>query len=248
MPNQKNTLSGPERIALINALHAKYGEDNNWRHRLTYLRKKYLWLFFTYGAHFLKRTGDIFISFLMMVCLAPLMLIIALAIKITDGGPILYSTMRVGKWGKEFWFPKFRTMAIGADTQKTNLQSASIHTNPATFKLRDDPRVTKVGKILRKTSLDELPQLWCVLKGDMSLVGPRPPLPEEVQRYTLDERRRLDIKPGMTCIWQVSGRSEIPFDKQVQLDLQYIESQSIWLDIKLLLKTIPAVLFGRGAY
>jgi lipopolysaccharide/colanic/teichoic acid biosynthesis glycosyltransferase len=114
--------------------------------------------------------------------------------------------------------------------------------------MRHDPRITPLGRLMRKTSLDELPQLWNVLKGDMSLVGPRPHLPEEVAQYTLAQRRRLDVKPGITCIWQVSGRSEIPFSKQVDLDLEYIESQSLWLDFKILLQTIPAVLAGKGAY
>ena len=117
-----------------------------------------------------------------------------------------------------------------------------------TFKIKRDPRITWIGRILRKTSMDELPQLWCVLKGEMSLVGPRPPLPEEVSLYILQDRSRLDVTPGLTCIWQVSGRSEIPFSSQVKLDREYIESQSFWLDLKLLLKTIPAVILGRGAY
>jgi lipopolysaccharide/colanic/teichoic acid biosynthesis glycosyltransferase len=116
------------------------------------------------------------------------------------------------------------------------------------FKMKDDPRISRVGKILRRYSIDELPQLLNVLKGDMSLVGPRPPLPSEVELYTLAERRRLDVEPGITCIWQVSGRSEIPFDKQVELDIAYIDSQSVWGDVKLLLRTLPTVLKGRGAY
>jgi lipopolysaccharide/colanic/teichoic acid biosynthesis glycosyltransferase len=114
--------------------------------------------------------------------------------------------------------------------------------------MKDDPRVTKVGRVIRKTSIDELPQLWNVLKGDMSLVGPRPPVPQEVDQYSLSDRRRLEVIPGITCIWQVSGRSDIPFDQQVELDVQYIQSQSFWTDIKILLKTIPALLFGAGAY
>ena len=116
------------------------------------------------------------------------------------------------------------------------------------FKMKDDPPVTKVGRIIRKTSIDELPQLWNVLKGDMSLVGPRPPVPLEVDEYSLSDRRRLEVIPGITCIWQVSGRSDIPFDQQVELDVQYIQSQSFWTDIKILLKTVPALLFGTGAY
>jgi len=154
----------------------------------------------------------------------------------------------VGKWGKEFSFPKFRTMQVGAEQQKNHLKAQSTHPGDVTFKMKLDPRITFIGRFLRKSSLDELPQLWCVLKGDMSLVGPRPPLVEEVAKYTLAQRRRLDIAPGLTCIWQVSGRSELPFAQQVELDVAYIESQSLWLDIKLLLKTIPAILSGKGAY
>jgi hypothetical protein len=117
-----------------------------------------------------------------------------------------------------------------------------------TFKMKRDPRVTWIGRIIRKLSIDELPQLWCVLKGDMSLVGPRPPVPREVEEYSLSDRRRLDVKPGLTCFWQVQGRGNIPFPQQCRLDVEYIESQSLWLDIKLLVQTVPAVLLGRGAY
>ncbi|MFA6916031.1 MAG: sugar transferase [Parachlamydiales bacterium] len=244
----KPPLKGPERAALMNALYEKYAKKKTWGQHLTYLRKKYFWLLFVGGASLFKRFFDIIISIGMIVVSLPLFLIIALAIKLYDRGPIFYTANRVGKWGKEFRFVKFRTMEINADKKIDALQSQNIHLDPGTFKMKEDPRITPVGKILRRMSLDELPQLWCVLKGDMSLVGPRPPLPREVAHYTLNDRRRLDIKPGITCIWQVSGRSEIPFNKQVQLDLEYIESQSLWLDIVLLLKTIPAVLFGRGAY
>ena len=122
------------------------------------------------------------------------------------------------------------------------------HGQSVTFKMKKDPRITWIGRIIRRTSIDELPQLWCVLKGDMSLVGPRPPVPREVALYTLQDRRRLDVIPGLTCIWQVEGRGDIPFDEQVQMDMAYIESQSFWFDIKLLLKTVPAVLTGKGAY
>ena len=139
-------------------------------------------------------------------------------------------------------------MHIDAEQRKAALASQSKHGQSITFKMKSDPRVTWIGRIIRKSSLDELPQLWCVLKGDMSLVGPRPPLPEEVAKYSLAERRRLDIVPGLTCIWQVSGRSDIPFDQQVTLDLEYIQSQSFWVDVKILLRTVPAVILGRGAY
>ncbi|HON62207.1 MAG TPA: sugar transferase, partial [Deltaproteobacteria bacterium] len=168
--------------------------------------------------------------------------------KLTDRGPVLYWQTRVGKWGQEFWFPKFRSMCVDADKLREKILDQSHHKDSITFKMKHDPRITLVGRIIRKTSMDELPQLWNVLKGEMSLVGPRPPLPEEVDRYTLADRRRLDVKPGLTCIWQVSGRGDVPFAKQVEYDVQYIESQSLLLDLRLLLKTVTAVLTGRGAY
>lgn len=242
------TLKGTERIELFDELYKKYSSRTSFSKRFVYWRKKYSWIIIVEGTKFLKRLLDICISLFLLLIFGPLMLLIALLIKCNDGGPILFVTNRVGKWGKEFKFPKFRTMKVGADQMKESLLHKSDFKDEITFKMKQDPRITWIGKILRKTSLDELPQLWCVLKGDMSLVGPRPPLPMEVAYYTIEERRRLDIVPGLTCIWQVSGRSEIPFSKQVKLDIQYIESQSFWLDIKLLLKTIPAVIFGRGAY
>lgn len=143
---------------------------------------------------------------------------------------------------------KFRSMCADAERRKKELLDHNEMHGGIIFKMKSDPRVTRMGKIIRRGSLDELPQLWNVLKGDMSLVGPRPPVPPEVSRYSLGERRRLDVKPGITCIWQVSGRSQLPFQRQVELDVVYIESQTIWGDIKLLLKTVPAVLLGRGAY
>jgi lipopolysaccharide/colanic/teichoic acid biosynthesis glycosyltransferase len=143
---------------------------------------------------------------------------------------------------------KFRSMVINAEMLLEKLKNQNESEAGVIFKMKKDPRITKIGSFIRKTSIDELPQLWNVLKGDMSLVGPRPAIPGEVAEYTLDDRRRLDAVPGITCIWQVSGRSNIDFKGQVRLDTQYIESRSFWYDIVLLLKTIPAVLFGNGAY
>jgi lipopolysaccharide/colanic/teichoic acid biosynthesis glycosyltransferase len=137
---------------------------------------------------------------------------------------------------------------IDAEARKAALAKNNEMDGGVIFKMKHDPRITRVGRYIRRASIDELPQLWNVLKGDMSLVGPRPPVPSEVSQYTLSDRRRLEAKPGITCVWQVSGRSDIPFEQQVELDFAYIESQSLWMDIKLLLKTIPAVLLGRGAY
>ena len=183
-----------------------------------------------------------------MLALSPLFLLVALAIKITDRGPVLYWQTRVGQWGREFPFPKFRSMVMNADKLKDELLEQSDHGDSVTFKMKKDPRVTWIGRIIRKLSIDELPQLWCVAKGDMSLVGPRPPVTREVELYTLSDRRRLDVVPGLTCIWQVEGRGDIPFPEQVQMDVDYIESQSFWLDLKILFKTVPAVLTGKGAY
>lgn len=210
--------------------------------------KKWAWLAVTRGTLLLKRSLDIVVSLAMLVSLMPLFTVVALLIKLTDGGPVLYRQSRVGKWGREFAFPKFRSMRVNSESVRAAVDSQNIHGDGVTFKIKNDPRITWIGRIIRKTSIDELPQLWCVLKGEMSLVGPRPPLPREVARYTLADRRRLDITPGLTCIWQVSGRADIPFPRQVELDVKYIESQSLLLDFKLLLKTVPAVLLGRGAY
>jgi len=183
-----------------------------------------------------------------MLILAPLFGLIALAIKASDGGSVLFAQTRVGRGGKEFRFYKFRSMVPDADGLKQDLMEQNHLDGDLKFKLADDPRLTRVGRWLRKTSLDELPQLWNVLRGDMGLVGPRPPVPSEVALYTSYQLRRLCVRPGLTCIWQVSGRSELPFDAQVEMDLEYIRRRSLYLDLTLLIRTIPAVFFMRGAY
>lgn len=241
-------LKGIHRRQLLETLHQRYDPSSSFRVKLRYWRKKYLWLFFVEGTRAIKRGIDVILSLGLLIGLSPILFLIAIMIKWQDGGPILYRSTRVGKWGEEFSFPKFRTMVPHADAMRQELKEHNIHGDDIRFKMEKDPRVTRFGNFLRKSTLDEFPQLWSVLKGDMTFVGPRPPLPEEVESYTLEERRRLDAKPGLTCLWQVSGRSNIPFQDQVQLDIQYIESQSLWLDIKLILKTIPAILFGKGAY
>jgi lipopolysaccharide/colanic/teichoic acid biosynthesis glycosyltransferase len=195
-----------------------------------------------------KRALDVVASIAALVLASPLLMVVALLIKVTDGGPVLFWQTRVGMWGKPFRFPKFRSMVTNAEALRAQLMTANAHGKGITFKIKHDPRITWIGRFIRKTSIDELPQLWCVLKGEMSLVGPRPALVSEVQRYTLDDRRRLDTTPGLTCSWQVSGRSDIPFHEQCRLDVEYIEQQTVFADIKLLLKTIPAVITGRGAY
>ena len=197
-------------------------------------------------ALYIKRLMDILLSGLLLIILSPLFFIIAILIRITSKGPIFYEWNVVGLNKKPFKSWKFRTMVPNADQMKSDLQDYNIMKGPV-FKLKNDPRVTKIGIILRKYSLDELPQLWSVLKGDMSLVGPRPAGPPELERYESWHRRKLSIKPGITCLWQISGRNEInDFDEWVKLDFEYIENCSLWLDLKILLKTIPAVLTGTG--
>lgn len=194
-----------------------------------------------------KRTIDIVISLAGLILLAPIFLIIAAAIKFSSPGPVFYEWNVVGFNKKPFRSWKFRTMVVGADKIKAQLEALNEMKGPV-FKIACDPRITPVGKILRKFSLDELPQLWSVLKGDMSLVGPRPAGPHELTRYESWQRRKLSIKPGITCLWQVNGRNKITnFDEWVKLDLAYIDNWSLWMDCKILLKTIPVVIFGKGA-
>lgn len=195
----------------------------------------------------LKRALDIMVSALAILVLAPLLLAIALLVKVTSRGPVFYVQQRVGKAGEPFRMVKFRSMYQDAHDRRDEHLDDNIHEGPI-FKIRDDPRVTSVGRVIRRLSIDELPQLFNVLKGDMSLVGPRPPLPEEFLDYTDRERRRLLVKPGVTCIWQVSGRSDLDFHTWVDMDLEYIETWNLRLDLKLLAKTLPAVITGRGAY
>ncbi len=241
-----------QRIVLMEELYQKYGAAAGGPagliRQIRFWRKKYAWMIVVGGAKLLKRIIDVVASGFLMLCLWPIFLVVALCIKFTDGGPVLFWQTRIGLWGREFPFPKFRSMVVNAEALKDELLEQSDHEDSVTFKMKKDPRITWIGRIIRKLSIDELPQLWCVFKGDMSLVGPRPPVPREVAEYTLADRRRLDVIPGLTCIWQVSGRGDIPFNEQVELDVQYIESRSLWFDIKLLFSTIPAVLLGKGAY
>ena len=195
-----------------------------------------------------KRLLDIFGGLVGLILLTPLFIVVGIAIVIEDGWPIFYSQKRVGQYGRLFNFYKFRSMYRNADSMKDQLMAANESGDGVIFKMKDDPRVTRVGKFIRRFSIDEMPQFLNVLLGDISLVGPRPPVPREVAEYTLAERKRLHVKPGLTCLWQIQGRSEIPFKEQVRLDLQYIHSQSLWRDIMILIKTVPAVLLGRGAY
>ncbi|OGL47026.1 MAG: hypothetical protein A2W05_02615 [Candidatus Schekmanbacteria bacterium RBG_16_38_10] len=190
---------------------------------------------------------DIIASMILLIATSVVFLTSALAIKLTSKGPAFFRQKRVGMNGRIFTLYKFRTMFENAEAMKEKLAHLNEAEGPV-FKIKDDPRITKVGRWLRKLSIDELPQLWNVLKGDMSLVGPRPPVPSEVEKYERWQRRRLSMRPGITCIWQVEGRSGVDFTKWMEMDLEYIDNWSLGQDFKLLMKTIPAVLSSKGAY
>lgn len=200
------------------------------------------------GGDLLKRGFDILVSSVFLVLLSPLFALIAISVWVEDGGPIFFAQTRVGRFGRHFKMYKIRSMCLDAEEKLKDLLARNQHGEGITFKIKDDPRITRVGKWLRKYSFDELPQLLNVLLGDMSLVGPRPPVPREVAMYSLADRRRLAARPGITCIWQISGRSEIDFSGQVKLDVDYIERQTFWTDFAILARTVPAVLSGKGAY
>jgi len=210
--------------------------------------KLFAWEMTVNFAKVLKRSMDILFSLILITVLSPLLMLTSILIVLESRGPVIYVSRRVGKYGKEFGFFKFRSMVINADKVKDNLLTENEMSGGVIFKMKRDPRVTRVGRFIRRYSIDELPQLFNVLIGDMSLVGPRPGLPREVEEYSLTDRKRLDVTPGITCLWQVKGRSDIPFHQQVQLDNEYIQSQGFWSDMKILLMTIPAVITGKGAY
>ena len=195
-----------------------------------------------------KRILDVAVATGLLIVLSPLLALIGMLIKCDSPGPALFRQTRVGMGGRLFGMWKLRTFCVDAEKQQAELENMNEMHGGIIFKIKNDPRLTRMGRYIRKASIDEIPQLWNVLTGEMSMVGPRPPLPHEVERYLPSERKRLSVLPGITCIWQVSGRSEIPFKKQVEMDMAYIQSQSLWLDISLIIKTIPAVLSGRGAY
>jgi exopolysaccharide biosynthesis polyprenyl glycosylphosphotransferase len=198
------------------------------------------------AALLLKRVFDLVGSSIALVVFSPIMLAAAIAIKLQDGGPVLFAQERSGLYGRPFQVLKFRTMVVDAEKRRAALEAENEMDGPV-FKMKRDPRITRLGAFLRKSSIDEFPQFWNVFRGDMSLVGPRPPIPAEVAQYERWQMRRLSMKPGITCIWQVSGRNEIDFETWMKLDLQYIDAWSPWLDLKLILMTVPVVLLQRGA-
>ena len=196
---------------------------------------------------FAKRAMDILLSILAMFALSPLLLLVSIAIYLDDpkGSPIFIQN-RIGKDGKPFRFLKFRSMVVDAEARLKELQAKNEMDGPV-FKIRNDPRVTRIGRIIRRTSIDELPQLFNILRGDMSIVGPRPPLPREVEQYGPYEMQRLLVKPGLTCYWQARGRNDIKFHEWMELDMKYVYHHNLWVDIKLILLTARSVLTGRGA-
>lgn len=222
-----------------------------WRARML----RVAWLCAVRGALVLKRGLDIAVSLSALIILSPLLGIVALLIR-RDGGPVFFKQQRVGLLGQHFGMFKFRSMCVDAEAKLAALLAQNEKNGGVTFKMKNDPRITRIGRIIRKTSIDELPQLFNILKGDMSLVGPRPPVPREVALYTQEDRRRLLVKPGLTCLWQVGERSgglfevgdrnQIDFAEQVSLDVRYIEQQSLFRDLWIILKTVPAVLLGKG--
>jgi lipopolysaccharide/colanic/teichoic acid biosynthesis glycosyltransferase len=217
--------------------------------------KRLAWRWTIGSTAFLKRTIDIAAAGSILVILSPLLLAIMFLVR-RDGGPIFFKQNRVGLRGREFGMLKFRSMCVDAEAKLKELLAQNEKKDGVTFKIKNDPRITPMGRFIRKTCLDEVPQMINVLKGEMSLVGPRPPLPREVAVYSPEDRRRLLTTPGITCLWQigeregrlleVGDRNSIEFPEQVSLDVRYIESQSVWRDIVILLKTVPAVLLGKG--
>jgi len=198
------------------------------------------------GAFALKRMFDVVASAAALWLLAPLFLVVTAGIKLTSRGPLFFRQERVGLRGKRFNMLKFRSMVVDAEARKAQLAARNEQAGPV-FKMKNDPRVTRIGRVIRKYSIDELPQLINVLRGDMSLVGPRPPVPEEVEKYEAWQRRRLSVRPGLTCIWQVSGRNQISFEEWMYLDMQYIDHWTLAGDFNLIFRTVPVVITGRGA-
>ena len=194
-----------------------------------------------------KRVFDLVVSSVALILLVPIIPLIAVMIKLDTPGPVFFRQQRVGRRGRPFAFYKFRSMFVDADERKNEVEALNEQDGPV-FKVRSDPRVTNVGRFLRRSSLDEIPQIFNVVKGEMSIVGPRPPLPSEVLRYQPWHRRRLEVTPGITCLWQISGRSHLSFNEWMRLDMEYLKQRSLRADLLIFIKTIPAVIARKGAY
>lgn len=253
LTNGKNGRAPGEAVVIPQALGGKKGREQerragdatpDWDSFLPARSERLPW---KVGQR-VKRAGDVVLSGLTLLVLAPILALVAVLVKMSSRGPVFYACDYVGYRGRRFRGYKFRTMVADADEKKAELLHLN-HMNGPAFKIRNDPRVTALGRFLRKYSIDELPQLWNVLRGDMSLVGPRPPLPEEWAEYEEWQRAKLSVVPGITCYWQIEGRSDIvDFDRWARMDLRYIDEWSLWEDAKILARTVPAVLLGRGAY
>ena len=200
-----------------------------------------------YGYRITKRVFDVIASLLGLVILSPVFLVLAICIKLDDGGPVFYSQERIGKNGKPFKMYKFRSMRVNADKELEEIARQN-EVDGAMFKIKNDPRITRIGKFIRKTSIDEFPQLVNVLLGQMSIVGPRPPLPREVVEYTNYDKQRLYVSPGCTGLWQVTVRNNVGFDEMVNIDLHYIQRRSVFLDLKIIIKTIKVIFVPNDAY
>ena len=233
-------------LRLLTRYAAMQTPSGRWMLNLHVRIHRTLWRLHLATGEIAKRAFDFIASGIFLLVFSPLYLLIAAIIRL-DGGPALFVQTRVGRYGREFKMFKFRSMCVDAEARLKEVLAKNEHKDGVTFKIKNDPRLTRIGKWLRKLSLDELPQVWNVFKGDMSLVGPRPPVPREVALYSLADRRRLAVKPGITCLWQIGGRSEIDFSGQVKLDVQYIETANFSHDLAILWKTVPAVIGGRGA-
>jgi len=235
----------PRAVRMAERHSKKAYESTSERRRIQVIRLA--WFIRSVVKIKVKRLFDLVLSLAALPIILPVMLVTAIAIKLNSPGPVIFRQERVGKWGKRFTCYKFRSMYIDAEARKKELMALN-EADGVVFKMKNDPRITRVGKLIRKLSIDELPQIFNIIKGDMSLVGPRPPVPMEVAQYQYDHFRRLDTIPGLTGLQQVTGRIGISFSRWVELDVQYIEEQSLLKDIEIILKTIPAALFGKDAY
>jgi lipopolysaccharide/colanic/teichoic acid biosynthesis glycosyltransferase len=248
LDEQASGSSASSRQSAIQFLSATLSPRTKKLARLRTCGKKHLRILSTNCDRIFKRWMDICGSLAAIIMLTPVFIPVAIWLKLDSPGPLIYRQVRVGQHGRLFYFYKFRSMYIDSEARRLALEKENESKDGVIFKMKNDPRITRCGRFIRKYSIDETPQFFNVLLGDMSLVGPRPPLPSEVAQYTLDDRKRLEILPGITCIWQISGRSDIPFREQVVLDKEYIRGQGFWKDVLILLKTIPAVVSGKGAY
>ena len=240
-----DTASGLDGFSVLPAtMSSPAGFFSKTRTRL----KKRIRIFSMNSNRVFKRGMDVCGSLAAIILLLPLFLVIAVWLKLDSPGPLFYRQVRVGLHGRPFYFYKFRSMYIDSEARRAALEKTNESKDGVIFKMKNDPRITRCGRFIRKYSIDEAPQFFNVLLGDMSLVGPRPPVPSEVMQYSPEDRKRLNVRPGLTCLWQISGRSDIPFKEQVSLDKEYIQSRSLKQDILILLRTVPAIISGRGAY